>query len=103
MNNARIVEVVLWNTTEGIAPEEAKTAAKTLNNFVQQQSGFVARKTAVAEDGQFLDLVYWTDLASAKAASAKAMQATELRPIFGTMEQSTMFLKHFELFNQLPQ
>jgi len=44
-----------------------------LNDFVSQQVGFVGRKTSVAEDRQFLDLVFWTDLSCAKASYEKAM------------------------------
>lgn len=99
MEQAKIIELVIWKSVEGIAPEEAKKSITKLNDFVSKQSGFIARKTAMAEDGKFLDIVYWTDLKSAKNASEKAMKTEDLMPIFNTIDQKEMVLQHFEIFN----
>ena len=99
MEQAKIIEMVMWKSVEGIAPEEAKKSITKLNDFVSKQSGFIARKTAMAEDGRFLDIVYWTDLESAKDASEKAMKTEELMPIFSTIDQTEMVFQHFEIFN----
>lgn len=99
MEQAKIIEMVMWKSVEGISPEEAKKSITKLNNFVSEQPGFVARKTAMAEDGKFLDIIYWTDLKSAKEASEKAMKTEELMPIFSTIDQKEMVFQHFEIFN----
>ena len=101
MEKQRIIEMVLWDSVEGISPEEAKKSIIKLNDFVSEQTGFVARKTAMAENGKFLDIIYWTDLTSAKNASEKAMQTEELIPIFSTIDQKEMIFQHFEIFNEL--
>lgn len=98
MNEAKIVELVLFNLNEGVTLEEGKKAMQALNEFVSQQTGFISRKTSIAEDGQFLDLVFWTDLNSAKAASEKAMQEESLLPHFSVINQESMTFKHFEAF-----
>ncbi|MCB9363804.1 MAG: hypothetical protein H6587_04470 [Flavobacteriales bacterium] len=99
MEQAKIIEMVMWKSVEGISPEQAKTSITKLNDFVSEQPGFIARKTAIAEDGKFLDIVYWTDLKSAKEASEKAMKTEELMPIFSTIDQKEMVFQHFEIFN----
>ncbi|TYP74419.1 hypothetical protein [Aquimarina intermedia] len=99
MEQARIIEMVLWKSVDGIGPKKAKESITKLNDFVSRQPGFVARKTALAEDGKFLDIVYWTDLKSAKDASEKAMKTEELMPIFSTIDQKEMAFQHFEIFN----
>lgn len=101
MKEVKIVELVIWKSKEGIDTEEAKSSITKLNDFVKNQPGYLARKTALAEDGKFLDLVYWTDLASAKAASAKAMKNEDLLPIFNTIDESEMIFQHFEVFNNV--
>lgn len=98
MNEAKIVEMVLFNLNEGVSLEEGKKAMQALNYFVSQQAGFVRRKTSIAEDGQFLDLVFWTDLSAAKAASEKAMHEERLLPHFAVINQDSMTFKHFESF-----
>ncbi len=101
MEQVKIIEMVLWKSVDGISPEEAKKSITKLNDFVREQSGFVARKTAMAEDGKFLDIVYWTDLKSAKNASEKALKTEELIPIFSTIDQKEMVFQHFEIFNDI--
>lgn len=97
-NEAKIVEMVLFNLNEGVSLEEGKKAMQALNDFVSQQAGFVRRKTSIAEDGQFLDLVFWTDLNAAKAASKKAMQEEHLLPHFAVINQDSTTFKHFKSF-----
>ena len=99
MEQAKIIEMVMWKSVEGISPEEAKKSITKLNDFVSEQPGFIARKTAMAEDGKFLDIVYWTNLKSAKDASEKAMKTEELMAIFSTIDQAEMVFQHFEIFN----
>ena len=103
MEQAHIVEMVLWKSKEGIGTEEAKNAIVQLNDFVKHQPGFVARKTALAEDGKFLDIVLWTDLKSAKTASEKAMKNESLIPIFSTIDEKEMIFQHFEIFNSIDE
>ena len=93
--------MVLWRSKEGISPDEAKSSITKLNDFVREQPGFIARKTAMAEDGKFLDLVYWTDLNSDKRASENAMKDEDLIPIFNTIDQEGMLFQHFEVFNSI--
>ena len=93
--------MVMWKSVDGISLTEAKNSITKLNDFVSKQPGFVARKTAWAEDGKFLDVVYWTDLKSAKDASEKAMKTEELMSIFSTIDQKEMVFQHFEIFNSI--
>lgn len=101
MKRARTIEMVMWKSLEGISPDEAKKSITELNKFVSEQSGFIARKTTLAEDGKFLDIVYWTDLKSAKDASEKVMKTEELIPIFSTIDKKEMIFQHFKIFNDI--
>lgn len=101
MKQAKIIELVMWKSVKGISLEEAKKSITRLNDFVSKQSGFIARKTALAEDGNFIDLVYWTDIESAKNASEKAMRNEELLPIFSIIDQKEMVFQHFKIFNEI--
>lgn len=101
MEQAKIIEMVLWKSKDGINTEKAKESITKLNEFVSKQSGFVGRRTAIAEDGKFLDIVYWTDLSSAKTASEKAMKNENLIPIFSTIDEKEMIFQHFEIFNSI--
>lgn len=101
MEQANIIEMVLWEFKEGVSVEEGKASVQKLNAFVRQQPGFISRKTALSKDGKFLDVVLWTDLESAQTASEKAMQNEMTTTIFSTMDQEGMLFQHFEIFNRL--
>ena len=101
MEKVKTIEMVMWKSVDGISTEEAKKAITKLNDFLIEQPGFLDRKTALAEDGTFLDIVYWSDLQSAKAASEKALMTEELVPIFSTINQNEMTFNHFEIFNEI--
>jgi len=100
MEEAKIIEMVLWNAAEGYELEEAQKLITQLNDFVSEQPGFLTRTTAVAEDGRFLDIVYWTDLEAATTASEKAMKNEQLLPIFQSIDEQTMQFQHFKIFNR---
>ena len=68
-----------------------------------EQEGFVSREISISDDGQFLDLVYWTDLEPAKAAANKVMQNADLLKIFSIIDEKTQLYKHFEVFNDTKQ
>ena len=101
MKQVKIIEMVMWEPIDSISKEDAKKSITKLNKFVSEQPGFIARKTALSEDGKFLDIVYWANLKSAKAASEKAMKTEELIPIFGMIDQKGMVFNHFEIFNTI--
>ena len=61
---ATIVEMVLFKKNSGISQTEAENQMSKLNDFISKQSGFISRKTSVSKDGEFLDIVFWTDLES---------------------------------------
>lgn len=56
VKQAKIVELVLWKSMEGINNEKAKQAIAKQNDFGKYPPDFVARITGLAEDGMFLDI-----------------------------------------------
>lgn len=94
-----VIELVLFNVNEGISLEEAKVALNNINEIVGKQKGFISRKTAITKDGQFLDLIYWTDLNAAEKASEILLKNAEVAKVFSIIKQDDMLFKHFEIFN----
>ncbi|WP_299801204.1 hypothetical protein [uncultured Maribacter sp.] len=100
---ATIVETVLFKPTEGINRKEVENQMSELNEFISKQDGFISRKTAVSEDGQFLDLVFWSDLECATTASEKAMENPKTLKAFQVIDEKTMTFKHFSIFNEIQE
>ncbi len=101
MEKAKIVEVIKGKPKKGMHLEDAKSAIISLNVFFEKQTGFIARKTALAADGVFMDIVYWTDMNSARIASKNAIESDILVPISNTMDEETMTIQYYEVFNDL--
>ncbi|WP_075343878.1 hypothetical protein [Tenacibaculum agarivorans] len=101
MKQAKIIELVVWKFKNGVDIDNGKKSVLKLNEFVSKQPGFISRKTALTEDGKFLDVILWSDLEAAKSASEKAMQNEMTTTIFNIMEENDMIFQHFELFNHI--
>ncbi len=99
-NSLPVVELVLWKPKEGVSLEEAKTAILDLNDFVENQPGFISRKTGASEDDQLIDVVLWTDLAAAHTAAEKIEHSERCLKAFSTVDETTMHFKHYQLFNE---
>ncbi len=100
LKEATIVEMVLYDINDGIHLKAAKKEIKKLNNFINKQEGFISRTTAISDEDQFLDIVYWTDLNAAKSASKKAMKNTKVLESFKVMDEESMTFKYFSIFNK---
>ena len=91
--------MVHFKTNKGVSVAMAKHAMQQMNEFVREQPGFVSRRTSVSEDGSFLDIVLWEDLESAKTAAEKANAMEGAGKIFKVIDQKSMTMAHFEIFN----
>ena len=103
MNKATTIEMVLFKIKEGITTKFAQKELIKVNEFLAEQEGFISRETALSDDEQFLDIVYWTDINSAKAAANKVMQNPDAMKVFSIIDQKSQIFKHFEIFNDTVQ
>ena len=94
---AKAIELVLFRTKPGISVEALIEAAAKVNTFVQAQPGFVQRNLAVNEEGQWTDIVYWTDMAAAHQAAEAALSSPICQPFFGMIDEATMKMHHFDI------
>lgn len=101
VKKATIVELVLFKKNNEISQAEAENQMSELNEFISKQSGFISRKTSVSDDGEFLDIVFWTDLESATIASEKAMKNPKTLKTFEVIDEKSMTFKHFSIFNEI--
>lgn len=88
------IEVVVFKTNHGFTRQEVIEAAKAVNPVVKQFEGFIGRKLAVTEDGTWTDIVYWTDLASAKHAGEEVMKSQTCQKFFAMIDEKSMQFMH---------
>jgi hypothetical protein len=68
---ALVLEIVLYRLQEGVGQETILTLSDEIQKWLVQQPGYLHRELFMAEDGQWLDLVHWSSMVEAKAASEK--------------------------------
>jgi len=92
---SKAIEVVVFRAIAGTTPEQLQAAALAVTPILASLPGFISREFGASEDGQFIDIVYWQDLASAKQAAEKVMSIPACGQFFGLIEQSSMQFMHF--------
>lgn len=93
----KAVELVLFKTKPEFPIETVIKAAETMNAVMDKYEGYISRKLALTEDGQWMDLVYWTDQASAEKASKHIMENELAQKYFDMIDSSTMQFEHLNV------
>lgn len=65
------IELVRFRLQQGKTSADWLKANEKINEFMKAQPGFRFRSLSETEDGEWLDLVYWENLAAAEAAGKK--------------------------------
>ncbi len=95
-----VVEVVLFEANPGYSKQEVEKALASLNDIIKLYYGFVERTTANNGDGKYIDIVYWTDMKSAKDASEDVMKNEKATAVFQVIKSESVQMYHFDAFNQ---
>lgn len=94
---AQVYEVVQVSFKAEVALEQQAEAMDTLNSVVSQFDGFVSRQYFYDEDNQrWLDLIHWSDLELAKAASKTVMQNSQATAVFVLMDEKNTQLSYYK-------
>ena len=94
------IEVVIFNTKPGYTQEEARAALESLNDCVLKFEGFIERKLAINEKGQWIDIVYWQSREHALAAAEGIMTDPNALKAFEVIEEEKMQMLHFTPVSQ---
>ncbi len=96
-----VVELVIFKTKPGVSETALREAAAKVTPILQAMTGYVRRELAVTEDGQWADIVYWTDMKSAQDAAKAAMEIPVCLEFFGLIDEKSMTMFHLNV--ALPQ
>jgi len=98
-----VIEVVLFEVFEGYSEEQVETAFASLNDIIKLYPGFLRRTTAKNGEGKYMDILYWTDMKSAKAAASDIMKNQNAAAIFNIIKPESMQMYHFNAFNNFEE
>lgn len=94
---AETVEIALFKAKSQYTQEEVLEAAKAINPILKNLNGFISRKLSVTEDGQWMDILYWTDLEKAKDALPIVTEDVMAQAFFKMTDDTTSEFLHFDI------
>lgn len=69
----KTIEVVIFKAKPGIDEALLKTAALANNSRVQQLPGFIHREFGASGEGNYIDIVHWSDMDAAQAGTQRSI------------------------------
>lgn len=94
MDSASTLELVTFKAATGVGPEQIANAALAITTLLRDYDGFISRSLAQADDGTWIDAVYWRDRASAERAAKAVMQDPVAQVFFALIDQQSMVFRH---------
>lgn len=93
---AEVVEVASFNLKDGVTYEQfAPIDNKVETNHVSKQAGFLSRETAKGENGEWLVIVHWQDLASADASMNSFMTAPSAADFMANIDADSLKMQRY--------
>lgn len=96
-----VVEQVQFRLSSGASAEAFLTANEAVNQWVQQQPGFLYRTLTCNEQNEWTDLVFWQDQQTADQAAQAFVKAQETQPLMAAIDKDSVVMKHFEVLSQI--
>jgi hypothetical protein len=100
---SKVVEVVLFEVNPGYSQKEAENALASLNDALKLYYGFIERTTARNKDGKYIDIIYWSDMKSAKEAAKDIIKNDIITTTFNIISSESVQMYHFDTFNQFEE
>ncbi len=99
----KVIEVVMFEANPGYSISDIEQALTSLNDVVKLYYGFIERTTASNGEGKYIDIVYWTDMDSAKNAAEDVMKNDKAAKAFEVVKPSSVQMYHFDTFNRFEE
>ena len=94
MSNTHTLEVAMFRLKEGTDREAFLRASDATMSALKSYSGFIRREVHTSEEGQWLDLIYWTSLEEAMSAAEQIMSDPACHPFLEMIDMPSLTMLH---------
>jgi len=95
------LELVSYRLKDGIGKDQLNATHDNVNQFLSQQDGFLYRSCSEDDSGLIYDVVYWQDIASAKAAGEAFMDNPAGQSLMSICDEHTVSMQHMEILSEV--
>ncbi|WP_342807736.1 hypothetical protein [Alteromonas sp. M12] len=93
---AEVIEVASFTLNNDVTYQEFSVIDKRVEiEHVSKQPGFISRKKAKGENGEWLVLVHWQSLKDADASMNSFMQSKAANTFMSKIDTSSMIMKRY--------
>ncbi|MBP2831903.1 hypothetical protein J8281_06850 [Aquimarina sp. U1-2] len=98
-----VVEIVVFTPHPKYTEQEIQNALESLNEIIKLYHGFIERTTARTAQGDYVDMLYWTDMKSAKIAAKLLVTDKKASKFFDMIMPESLQMNHYSIFNQFDE
>ena len=98
MQIANVLEIASFKLAEGVTPAEFNVLDKAVESqLVSKQPGFISRTSSYSDDGEWVVVVYWQDMASADASMNSFANAPAAAGFMQNLQMEMMSMKRYTI------
>ena len=94
------LELVSYRLKDNISKDQLAATHDDVNQFLQQQEGFMYRSCSEDDSGLIYDIVYWQNMETAKAAGEAFMTHPAGQSLVVLCDESSLTMNHMELLTE---
>ena len=96
-SRAETLEVVTFSVQQGVSDKQLLAAAEQMEQVLRGWSGFRARELVNLGQGQWLDVLYWSDMKAALKAEQRAQKCAQCRLFFSKINEASIIMQRGEI------
>lgn len=89
-----VIEHVTYKLKSGVSEQQLAATHEGVHSFLNRQPGFIYRSLSQDDSGQWFDIVYWQDMATAKAAGDAFMADPAGQALGELADMETVVMRH---------
>lgn len=94
-----VIELVSLRIRGNVIEADFVRAAETATRFLSSCTGFIRRRLAKSDAGDWVDYVEWHSLDDALAAAKQFTQAPETRDFHAAIEPGSVTMRHLTTYS----
>jgi len=94
MSNSNVVEIVNFKLSSGFTAQDFLSSNEQMALFLKDQKGLLYRSLCEKDDGSYVDIVYWENMALAKQAQQAFFESALCQEFAQCIDKESVQLEH---------